>query len=109
MSLLQQLEAWTDQPYWGRIHASSGIGTLRFAVPTDSEKSVIELLKQVRSHCEAESGYLTILEAPTTLKSAIDIWGYTGNALSLMQGISHHFDPNQRLSPGRLFTQPTTS
>lgn len=115
MSLLQQLDAWTDQLYWGRIHASSGIGTLRFAVSADMEKSVIELLKKVRSalpsrresHCESASGYLTILEAPPSIKSAIDIWGYTGNALSLMQVISRQFDPDQRLSPGRLFTQPS--
>lgn len=109
VSLFQQLEIWADQSYWCRIHASSGIGTVRFAVSTGVEQSVIELLKQVRSHCEAQSGYLTILEAPTTLKSAIDIWGYTGNALPLMQGISHQFDPDQRLSPGRLFTQPSAS
>ncbi|MGP1384294.1 MAG: FAD-binding oxidoreductase [Thainema sp.] len=107
MSLLQQLDTWTEQPYWGRIHASSGIGTLRFAMSADTEKSMIELLKNVRSHCESASGYLTILEAPPSIKSAIDIWGYTGNALSLMQGISHQFDPDQRLSPGRMFTQPS--
>ncbi len=106
MSLLQQIDTWTEQPYWGRIHASSGIGTLRFAVSADAEKSVIELLKKVRSHCESASGYLTILAAPPSIKSAIDIWGYTGNALALMQGISRQFDPDQRLSPGRMFTQP---
>lgn len=108
MSLLQQLETWTDQPYWARIHASSGIGTIRFAVPTAAEKTMIERLKKVRSHCEAANGYLTLLEAPASIKSALDIWGYTGNALSLMQGISRQFNPDQRLSPGRLFTQPVT-
>ncbi|HEY9878535.1 MAG TPA: FAD-binding oxidoreductase [Leptolyngbyaceae cyanobacterium] len=81
----------------GRIHASSGVGHIRLDGSAVSEA----VLTKVRSHCEAANGYLTLLEAPLALKQAVDVWGYTGNALELMRRLKQQFDPGRLLSPGR--------
>lgn len=98
-ALLQDIEQLTQEgvAYAARIHAGSGVGVLHF--PTiDGAKTLIE---NVRSRCEADQGYLTLLEAPTELKQTLDVWGYPGNALELMRQIKAQFDPDQRLSPNR--------
>jgi glycolate oxidase FAD binding subunit len=73
----------------------SGLGTLRLG-----DVSAQTLLK-VRHLCEAQGGFLTVLEAPIPLKQQIEVWGYSGNALDLMQKIKHQFDPHHLLSPHR--------
>ena len=82
----------------GRIHASSGLGTLRL---TGDAFPSVELLRELRSHCHQAQGFLTVLQAPPDLKSRLDIWGYTGNALTIMQQIKTQFDPGNLLNPGR--------
>ena len=77
----------------GMIHIASGLGILRFA----NEKGVLDM----RNICENQGGFLSILSAPTHVKEKIDIWGYKGNALSLMQGIKQQFDSKNIFSPGR--------
>jgi len=81
----------------GVIHASSGLGRLRLsgAIATES------VVSNLRTYCEANTGFLTILSAPVDIKQKIDIWGYSGNALNLMQQIKHQFDPQNILSPNR--------
>jgi glycolate oxidase FAD binding subunit len=76
------------------IHAASGIGKLQLT-------GDYELLEQMRSHCQQNQGFLTILDAPQTVKQQIDIWGYSGNALKTMQAIKNQFDPQNILNPGR--------
>jgi glycolate oxidase FAD binding subunit len=73
----------------------SGLGTLRLG-----DVSAQTLLK-MRHLCEAQGGFLTVLEAPIPLKQQIEVWGYSGNALDLMQKIKHQFDPYHLLSPHR--------
>jgi glycolate oxidase FAD binding subunit len=76
------------------IHASSGLGQLQ--LNTD-----YELVEQMRSHCQQNHGFLTILDAPQAVKRQMDIWGYSGNALKTMQAIKNQFDPQNILNPGR--------
>ena len=78
-----------------RVHASSGIGQLQI---DSADNSIIELL---RSHCQQNCGFLTILDAPQALKQEINIWGYSGNALKTMQALKNQFDPQNILNPGR--------
>ena len=78
-----------------RVHASSGIGQLQI---DSADNSIIELL---RSHCQQNYGFLTILDAPQALKQEINIWGYSGNALKTMQALKNQFDPQNILNPGR--------
>ena len=92
---LQTLEHLT--PARARINTSSGIGTIRF----DTADISPEVLQKLRSHCEAERGYLTVLEAPIALKQRFEVWGYSGNAIEVMRRIKQQFDPHHRLSPHR--------
>ena len=77
----------------GVIHASSGLGILRLEKP--------EMIPQIRNFCESKGGFLSILEAPATVKEKLDVWGYKGNALDLMVKIKQQFDPKNLLNAGR--------
>ncbi|MBD2106330.1 FAD-binding oxidoreductase [Nodosilinea sp. FACHB-13] len=90
--------AWLDQLPSGslaRIHGGSGIGTVRLAAAT------ADMVKELRKGCTTNQGYFTLLEAPLSLKKSVDVWGYSSNALSVMQAIKAQFDPHNGLSPGR--------
>ncbi|WP_009632700.1 FAD-binding oxidoreductase [Synechocystis sp. PCC 7509] len=78
------------------IHALSGLGMWKCAADT----TVAEILK-MRSHCQSNGGFLTILEAPINCKQQLDVWGYSGNSLELMRKIKHQFDPKNVFNPHR--------
>jgi glycolate oxidase FAD binding subunit len=85
-------------PAWsGQIYAASGLGLL---VIHDSTLAP-DLLFTMRNFCQANGGFLSVLQAPVSLKQQIDVWGYPGNAIVLMQKIKRQFDPEALLSPGR--------
>lgn len=77
----------------GIVHIGSGLGIVEF--------TNIDKVLEARSLCEKHSGYLTILEAPASVKQKTDVWGYTGNGLSLMKKIKQQFDPENILNPGK--------
>ncbi|MGB3200926.1 MAG: FAD-binding oxidoreductase [Nodosilinea sp.] len=78
-----------------RCHGASGIGMVRLAGAT------VAAVATMRANTEAANGYLTVLEAPLALKKSVDVWGYSGNALAMMNAIKAQFDPNGILSAGR--------
>ncbi|MEM1253397.1 MAG: FAD-binding oxidoreductase [Cyanobacteria bacterium P01_H01_bin.21] len=80
-----------------RLHNASGLGLI--ALTIDGSAEVTAVIEALRSHCNAHKGYLTILQAPSSL--TLDPWGYTGNALTMMQAIKQQFDPHRLLNPGR--------
>ncbi|OUL34588.1 FAD-binding oxidoreductase [Nostoc sp. 106C] len=82
-----------NQVEMGLIHISSGLGLLCL----NSHKQTLK----IRDICQVHSGFLSILEAPATVKEKFDVWGYTGNALELMRRIKAQFDGKNILSPGR--------
>jgi len=82
--------------HMGLIHTGSGLGLLRFDADVDKQS-----ILQIRDFCHSQGGFLTVLSAPKTLKETIDVWGYQGNALELMQRIKYQFDPKNLLSPSR--------
>lgn len=82
----------------GRIHAGSGLGQLRLM---GDESTAKEVLMKWRSHCEQSGGFLSILEAPASIKQNMDAWGYSGSALGVMRTLKEHFDPRGLLNPGR--------
>ena len=77
----------------GLIHISSCLGLVRL----EKEEQILPL----RSLCQANSGFLSVLSAPVEFKKRFDVWGYNGNALAVMRGIKEQFDGNFILSPGR--------
>ena len=78
-----------------RIHASSGIGQFQL------ENADRQIISKIRLHCQENNGFLTILDAPKSIKQQMDVWGYTGNAKSTMQTIKNQFDPHNILNPNR--------
>ncbi|MBV9389483.1 MAG: FAD-binding oxidoreductase [Chroococcidiopsidaceae cyanobacterium CP_BM_ER_R8_30] len=79
----------------GLIHAGSGLGWLWW------ENAQMRDVLEMRSLCQSHGGFLTVLEAPITLKQQMDTWGYTGNALNVMRHVKQQFDHKNILSPGR--------
>jgi glycolate oxidase FAD binding subunit len=95
VAILDKISALLLPLQAGSLHAGSGLGMLEFA----AEAMTVDDLIKLRDLCN--DGFLTILAAPRSLKQQLDIWGYSGNALPLMQNIKHQFDPKNLLSPGR--------
>ncbi|PSB02221.1 FAD-binding oxidoreductase [Merismopedia glauca] len=88
------VEAIASHASIGLIHAGKGIGLLRF---TDAER-----LSTMRDNCENQGGFLTLLEAPATVKHKIDAWGSDrSNSINLMRIIKQKFDPQHLLNPHR--------
>ena len=90
-----QLKSIQDLSVAVRIHVSSGIGQLQL----DSQND--QIIEQMRTYCQQHQGFLTILDAPKSLKQQWDVWGYTGNALSTMQKLKQQFDPLNILNSDR--------
>jgi glycolate oxidase FAD binding subunit len=97
IATLTQFDAISSSAGVGLIHAGSGLGRWRF----DPEAVTPQTILNLRRHCESCGGFLTVLEAPISLKQQLDVWGYTGNALKLMRQIKQKFDPKNILSPHR--------
>lgn len=81
---------------FGIIHNSSGLGYLHLA-----GEEGLQPVTEARSRCEQHQGFLSVLSAPAAFKQHLDPWGYTGNALEIMQKLKQKFDPKNLLSPGR--------
>lgn len=97
VTTLTQLDTLTSSTGLGFIHAGSGLGRLRL----DSAAVTPETILEMRRHCQAQSGFLTLLEAPISLKQQLDVWGCNGSALNIMSQIKQQFDPKNLLSPYR--------
>jgi glycolate oxidase FAD binding subunit len=95
LKTIANLDRLTNNSARGVIHISSGIGACAIDRASD--------IPTLRSECEAAGGYLSVLQAPADLKQSIDVWGYRGNAVTLMRAIEQQFDPNNILNPARCF------
>lgn len=97
VTILTQLDTLTSSQGLGLIHAGSGLGLLRLDPASVTPQTIME----IRRHCQAHNGFLTVLEAPISLKQQLDVWGYSGNGLNIMREIKQQFDPKNLLSPHR--------
>jgi len=97
VTTLTQLDALTSSTGLGLIHAGSGLGLLRL----DPATVTPQIIMKMREYCQAQNGFLTVLEAPIALKQQLDVWGYSGNGLNIMRSIKQQFDPKNILSPQR--------
>lgn len=94
VATLTQLDGATQSGI-GLIHSGSGLGLLRF----ENGAATAETILEMRLLCQTQGGFLTLLEAPVSLKQQIDAWGYNGNTIDLMRRIKQQFDPKNLLSP----------
>jgi glycolate oxidase FAD binding subunit len=92
---IASLDRLTDCADLGVVHVASGIGACTLGDPS--------YITPLRSQCESAGGFLSVLQAPIEVKQQIDVWGYQGNAVSLMQKIKAQFDPTGILNPDRCF------
>lgn len=80
----------------GIIHLGSGLGKI-----TIQGGNLETQIMAIRNQCQQKQGFLTILNAPKSMRETMDVWGYTGNALTVMEQLKQKFDPNNLLNPGR--------
>lgn len=95
INLLKELDAIAQSHHLTIFHAGVGLGV----VCLDGISPLF--LLELRKWCQKKGGFLSILEAPIDVKKRLDVWGYSGNALDLMQRIKQKFDPQTILSPNR--------
>lgn len=96
VSTLLQVQAMVPDAI-ARFHVSGGLGQLQLKADVTSA-----VVQKIRSICELNGGFVSILIAPSPLKSQLDIWGFRGNGESWMRSIRQQFDPLNILSPGRM-------
>jgi glycolate oxidase FAD binding subunit len=80
----------------GLINISNGLGKLRINFQNDYVH-----IQEMRSLAEQNKGFLSILEAPHSIKQELELWGYKGNALEMMRKIKQNFDPKNLLNSDR--------
>ena len=85
----------------------AGLGDGRVRVlancPTYHQQAV-RALERLRQKAENLGGSLVVEKASADFKREFDSWGSFGSAGELMQRIKHELDPENTLSPRRLFT-----
>jgi glycolate oxidase FAD binding subunit len=80
---------------WGVIHVGSGIGLIGCDEPT--------ALLALRQQCEQAGGFLSVLTAPIAIKQQLEVWGYQGAAVQIMQQLRQQFDPQALFNPSKFF------
>ena len=81
------------------VRGSAGVGVFYGAVP-GSAADPAATITSLRHVCITAGGSLVVMDAPQSVKTAVDIWGPVGG-LDLMRSVKEQFDPGGRLSPGR--------
>lgn len=83
------------------IQGSAGVGVLYGYLPADTDPQLIDgALDKLRATCGAHGGAVVVIDAPRTVKDAVDVWGPV-NGFDLMRRVKDQFDPERRLAPGR--------
>jgi glycolate oxidase FAD binding subunit len=107
----QAVELLSQLTGLGVIHAGSGLGTIHlpFSQPAP-EREILATVQRLRQFCQQRGGFMSVLAAPVILKQQfldqhIDLWGYTGDALDVMQRLKAQFDPENLLNPRRFVGQ----
>ena len=87
-------------------HAGLGDGRVRVLAqgPTYHQQAV-RALERLRQKAENLGGSLVVEKASADFKREFDSWGSFGSATELMKRIKQELDPENLLSPGRLFAE----
>jgi glycolate oxidase FAD binding subunit len=83
---------------WSAVVQGTGLGWLR--VEASSVLAIHQVLHTLRPELERLGGSLVVLHRPAAMP-AIDAWGSSGDAFSLMLSVKRQFDPRGALNPGR--------
>ena len=102
VSALEQDEASHIGLKW---HAGLGDGRLRaMARAPVYHHETVRALAGLREHAEDRGGSLVVEKAPVEIKREFDAWGSFGSASELISRIKQQLDPEDLLSPGRMFS-----
>jgi glycolate oxidase FAD binding subunit len=83
-------------PVGATATASACTGVAYAAVPLDTDLNVL------RAAIRAYDGSAVVLAAPHEMRADLDHWGPVRDSFGLMTRVKDRFDPERRLSPGRL-------
>jgi glycolate dehydrogenase FAD-binding subunit len=84
---------------WRLVAQAVGIGHIR--LEGNDTNALMRAQLDLRKQLETRGGSLVVLRCPLDIKSKIDIWGSSGDALPLMKSIKAQFDPTGVLNRGR--------
>ena len=84
---------------WSLVAQAAGAGYLR--LEGNDSGAFINALEALRKKLETRGGSLVILRCPHEIKSKMNVWGSTGDALALLKSNKAQFDPTGVLNPGR--------
>ncbi|WP_262847094.1 FAD-binding oxidoreductase [Sphaerisporangium corydalis] len=88
------------------VRGSLASAVLHLALPPDTTAPAAEtFVAALRSGVAADGGRLVVWTAPPDAAARLDRWGPVG-AASLMRRVRERFDPEGRMSPGRLDVGP---
>jgi glycolate oxidase subunit GlcD len=106
-SFVSEVSALDEASHPG-LQWQAGLGDGRVRVlakcPTYHQQAV-RALERLRQKAENLGGSLMIERASVDFKREFDSWGSFGSATELMKRIKQELDPEDRLSPGRLFNK----
>lgn len=85
-------------------HAGLGDGRLRLIARAPIyHQEAVRLLARLRQKAESLGGSLVLENAPAEIRNDFDSWGSFGSAMELMKRVKQQLDPENLLSPGRMF------
>jgi FAD/FMN-containing dehydrogenase len=70
--------------------------------PADHQ-ACVRVLERLRQRAENRGGSLVIERAPVEIRRSLDSWGGFGSATELTKRVKMQLDPENIVSPGRLF------
>jgi len=86
---------------WRLVAQAVGAGFLRLEGDGDAADVWHSAIVELRQGLEARGGSLVVLRCPSEVKAKLDVWGSSGDALSVMKSVKAQFDPAGVLNPGR--------
>jgi glycolate oxidase FAD binding subunit len=86
---------------WRLVAQAVGAGWLRLEGDGAAADVFSSAIAELRQGLEARGGSLVVLRCPAEVKSKLDVWGSSGDALPVMKSVKAQFDPAGVLNPGR--------
>jgi glycolate dehydrogenase FAD-binding subunit len=86
---------------WRLVAQAVGAGCLRLEGDGAAADVFPGAIVELRQGLEAHGGSLAVLRCPSEVKSKLDVWGSSGDALPVMKSVKAQFDPAGVLNPGR--------
>jgi len=88
------------------VVSEAGTGVVRYRLRDEAggqepDRRMAEAALELREMAGGARGSLLVLDAPSAIKAAVDVWGPVGQVLALMRALKDQFDPTRTLNPGR--------